>query len=162
MSLERIKVLVVDDEPITTNNWKEILNNRGLKCKTANSEYEALEIIDNGYLPESALIDYLIPSGDISKYIDQKSFGTTGGLRLCQSIQRATGGFCRTVLTSGLSLYRELPEMKGVWGYYCKPIFNDIDIMVDELGKGVLTNEELRKQTLNLNMVFNNRGKKDA
>ena len=35
--------------------------------------------------------------------------------------------------------------------------FNDIDIMVEELGKGILTNEELRKQTLNLNVVFNNR-----
>lgn len=153
---KEVSILVVDDEPIVCRNMKDFINNRGYHCRTASSEGEAMRMINNGYLPESALIDILIPEGRIGRNIDNDLHGLTGGLRLAKFIQKEVGKECRIIVYSALLRYREPAQEAGVWGFISKPVWN-FNGLIDLLGKGFLSKNEIKKQTIDLDREINTR-----
>ena len=59
---EQLKILVVDDEPV---NLQVLSNHLAVQkvytVQTASNGLEALEIIDNGYIPDLVLLDVMMP-----------------------------------------------------------------------------------------------------
>ncbi|OGG01400.1 hypothetical protein A2Z33_02575 [Candidatus Gottesmanbacteria bacterium RBG_16_52_11] len=142
----RITTLVVDDEQITRVEFKEILTRFGFKCRIAGSEDAAVRIVENGFYPETAIIDYLIPTGR-QAFLDGQSYGLTGGLRLSRYLLEKTEGRCRVILLTGLDSFREAAQQAGIWGYCEKPV---IQRLFDVLSDGALKDDEIGKPTINI------------
>jgi CheY-like chemotaxis protein len=151
--INQITTLIVDDEQIARREIKEILTRRGFKCRLAGSEDAVVRIIEDGFYPETAIIDNLIPSGS-HEYLDGQSYGVTGGLRLCRYILEQTNGLCRVIILSGLDSYREASQLAGAWGYCEKPI---IEGFFDFLNDGLLKPDEIGKPTINIRSEISNR-----
>jgi CheY-like chemotaxis protein len=153
---DKITSLIVEDESIALQTLKEMLQRQGFRCATADTEAKAKQIIERGFYPETALVDYLIPEGHIAESLDSESFGLTRGLRLARYIQKVTEGRCRIVLMTGLWDFREKALETEVWGYCSKPIFK-VDKLIEMLKKGYLKEDEIGKPTINLDIEFNSR-----
>jgi CheY-like chemotaxis protein len=151
-------MLLVEDVPLLRELHRDLFKIHGFRCRTAGSEYEAQRIIEYGYFPEVAVVDYLIPPGKDAS-LDAESYGLTGGLRLCQTILRLTDNRCRIVLLSALNKYREAAQAGGIWGFYEKPISHDhYDRFFSLLRQGVLHDDEIGRPTINMKAEFSLHG----
>jgi CheY-like chemotaxis protein len=151
---EKIQALVVDDENIAAGALQRLLRGRGFDCKIAANERQAFNIVRDGYFPEVALIDYLIPQGGRIDYeVDVASYGLTCGMRLSKEILRETSGICRIVLMTGLSNYQVPASESGVWGYCEKPIGN-VPALLGMLELGMLAGDEIGAPTRDLNPLL--------
>ncbi len=133
-----------------------MLEKRGFICKTAGTEAEAIRLISEGFFPESAMVDFLIPVGRITRDIDGELHGLTGGARLIKFIMKETEGRCRTILTTGLNSYREHAQESGAWGYCSKPVADWL-VLFDILGEGYLRDNEVGKFPLDVNTEIGRR-----
>ncbi len=149
---DKVSMLLVDDEPLIRKSGKWLIENKGFRCIIAGNEAEAVKKIENGFIPEVALIDFLIPVGNITRErYEGELHGLTGGLRLAKFIQQETNGRCRTILVTGLMDYRIHAQEGGVWGYCSKPV-EDWDLLIEILGKGFLESSEMGKPTIDVDI----------
>ena len=73
--MKSAKILLVDDEVVFTNNMSKLLSSRGYQVKTANSGYEALQILmDNDF--HVMVLDLKMPGIDgLATIREIKKFG---------------------------------------------------------------------------------------
>lgn len=149
---EKVNIFIVDDNEDARDVLKEFVQRGGHSYKTASSEEDAIRMIKDGYVPESALIDVSIPEGRRGRIgsLDSDSFGLTGGLRLAKFILKEVGDMCRIIIWSGLDHYRVHAQEAGVWGFVHKGEIPHSGILVEMLGQGFLKNHEIGKPTLHI------------
>lgn len=151
---DKIKMLIVDNEPLLCKGIQLFFQRRGFDCHIANSEKEVSHLINYGYLPEVALIDlHLNASFD---FVDNQSFGSTEGFRLAEIIQEATDHRCRLVVMSAYEItdLRESITSSGVWGYIGKPIRQGHQKLAELLQQGLLSPEEMHQPVIDLDNLF--------
>ena len=110
----RIKALIVDDEPHNVNIMKEILSfHPQYECRGATSGEKALAMLEN-YFPEIILLDVMMPGID--------------GYEVCRRIRaQATHKFSKIIMISGMSMIDD--RLKGYDAgaddYLTKPYVED-------------------------------------
>lgn len=151
-------ILLVEDEPVVRRVMPEMLKARGYNCKAVGNINQAIKIIEEGFFPESAAVDFLVPGGrgPLIDSLENESYGLSGGLLFCKYLLLATGGKCRIVLTTGLNDYRAAAQEAGIWGYLLKPV-HDFGAFFDILGEGSLNNREMGQPTLDVNDLIRSR-----
>lgn len=151
---EKVSALVVDDDNDARSRWKRFLTIRGFSCRTAATQREALKLLANGFFPEVALVDYLLPSEvRVDNKVEALSHGLTGGMSLVPDILLVTGGLCRIVVMTGLHDYLEQASESGSWGYCEKPI-PDFEGLVALLLPGILKGHEIGAPTKDLGKIL--------
>lgn len=144
-----VSILIADDEPLIRKYIVEPLRMNGHVCREVRNEWEALHLFEEGFVPESALVDALIPGDKISMDIDSQSYGYTRGLRLCRYIKTDINARCRIILNTGMGDYIRFAQRLGIWGYNVKPT-RDINFLCEQLCKGTLSDEEIGKPVIDI------------
>ncbi|MGA1823926.1 MAG: sigma-54-dependent transcriptional regulator [bacterium] len=122
------KILIVDDDQGIRYSLKRMLEEKGLEIVTARSGHEALTLLDQGSLPDCALIDIVMPG--------------FSGLDLLERIKEKNPHLMVIMITAHGTTDRAIRAMKlGAYDYILKPF--DIPLMWDTVQKALKAAESI-------------------
>ncbi|OHB43540.1 MAG: hypothetical protein A2069_06790 [Planctomycetes bacterium GWB2_41_19] len=105
--VEKVRILVVDDEEIVRNLLYDTLSKTGYKVKTAMNGQDAIAQIENEPF-EIVITDLKMPG--------------MGGLELLQRVQKINPDICVLIITAYSTVESAVNAMKlGAYDYICKP-----------------------------------------
>jgi len=110
LSSSSLQILVVDDEPMNRQVLQEVLSLSGHQVALASDGHEALQLIDDGYMPDLLLLDVMMP-------------GMSGFQVLATLRQRFNEAELSIMLLTAKALARDLVEgfSLGASDYILKP-----------------------------------------
>jgi DNA-binding NarL/FixJ family response regulator len=153
---DKISVLIVDDEMGVRVGFEQIF--KEFSCKILESERKAVDLLLDGYVPDVAIIDLLIPYGGKYPELDQKSYHMTAGARLSKYIVEKTEGRCRTILLTDMNRYRDHASESKVWGYIDKGHKYHMGILFEVAKWGPLKDWEIGQPTINIRASLEHEG----
>jgi two-component system, OmpR family, response regulator len=112
------KVLIIDDEMDFAEPLAARLNKRGLDCKAASGATEALNILEQKWLPDTVVIDLNMPEHDGLETLDMLKSRLPDGKFIM-----LTGHATTKSSIDGIS--------KGLSAYLLKPV--SIDILIETI-----------------------------
>ena len=105
--VERVRILVVDDEEIVRDLLYDTLSKTGYKVKTATNGQDAIAQIENEPF-EIVITDLKMPG--------------MGGIELLQRVQKINSDICVLIITAYSTVESAVSAMKlGAYDYICKP-----------------------------------------
>jgi CheY-like chemotaxis protein len=115
-------VLVVDDEPIVLQLFSRVLNDKGLRTRTASSAEEALELLEQG---------------GIACVLADKNMPGMGGIEMLRRVREAQPHCAFIVMTGYASTESAIEALRlGAVDYLQKP-FEDLDIVAERIEEAI-------------------------
>ena len=144
---EKIKLLLAEDELVDADIYTEKFNMKGFICRTATNVFAAVKTVEDGFSPEVAIIDALLPEGG-TRMIETESYGLAGGLLVCNWLVKNYSSRCRTIMWCGLGGFRWQAQRAGAWAYVVKPTHLEyIPELWEAINRGALLPSEMGKPT---------------
>lgn len=113
-----IKVLIVDDEIEFAESLIQRLGRRGFSTRAAVDAVEAVEILDQGWIPDVAILDLQMPKHD--------------GLAVMEMIKARSSAVQFLMLTGHPSASSSIEGMsKGLFEYLVKPV--PLDVLIERI-----------------------------
>ena len=159
--IDKVRILIVDNDPIIIEYFREILNSLGANCDTAQSGGEALELINKNGLYDIYFIDWRMADTDgikLAKEIAKITEITEITAAESESTERAPGGSLTILISSAeMNDVEDEARKSGVDKFLTKPVFpSDIaDILSEFMGGEQKQDAEL--QSANIDGIFKGR-----
>jgi CheY-like chemotaxis protein len=151
---DKISVLGVNDDQTVRNGLTAFLNLKGFSLKFATNEREAVDLLNDGYRPDTAFIDVAIDMGGKYSHLDNLSYGLAPGVRLARYLNSIDKG-CRIIMASGFrEKYTQIVEFSNAWGLYT---MGDVVLLENVLKLGRLRDEEMGKPVMDIKSEFGRR-----
>lgn len=125
--MENTKVLIIDDEMDFAEPLAARLNKRGLDCKAVSGANEALNILNQKWLPDTVVIDLNMPEHDGLDTLDMLKSRLPDGKFIM-----LTGHATTKSSIDGIS--------KGLSAYLLKPV--SIDILIETIEAALAENKD--------------------
>ena len=117
---ERISILIVEDEEAPLEALVMLARYFGMSPKTAGSVWEVRQLIEQGYTPDTALVDLRIPQGGAQPSVQADSNRHFSNGIVAAELILKEHEHCRIIISSALKGMRESVQRVGVWGYVSK------------------------------------------